>query len=77
MRITKFSYPLLALALVSALLLSPLIAPPSNASTHVIATTSVIYNDHVNPEVVITGSGFKANTVLEPSDFTIVTAGTD
>jgi len=76
MRITKFSYPLLALALVSALLLSPLIAPPSNASTHVIATTSVIYNDHVNPEVVITGSGFKANTVLEPSDFTIVTAGT-
>jgi len=76
MRITKFSYPLLALALVSALLLSPLIAPPSNASTHVIATTSVIYNDHVDPEVVITGSGFKANGVLVLSDFTIVTTGT-
>jgi hypothetical protein len=76
MRITKFSYPLLALALVSALLLSPLIAPPSNASTHAIAPGSVIYNDHVDPEVVITGSGFKANGVLVLSDFTIVTTGT-
>jgi len=39
-------------------------------------TISVIYNGHVNPEVVITGSSFKADGVLALSDFTFVTTAT-